>query len=148
MKVILKYSLGFLWSLNWITEKWTFLIFFYYFKLPTAFSFLTFPSLLSILFFLLYFNVMYHSVNDLWKANDSMLNFLFFSFFSETSLISETIYFFKPKEPLLLSLNIIYLIKLYISCLEALTLYISKNYFLVRYRVNFSLIFLLISFRT
>lgn len=125
--------------------KWTFLISFTVVKIQ--FRLLTFPFLLSRFFILLYLNVMYHSVIE------KQLTLCYIFYFLISSLrhplyMKVFILFFKSKGTFLLSSNSVYLAKLCMCFLEALILYIPENYFLVRCWVNFSSIFLLVSFGT
>lgn len=110
---------------------------------------LTFPSLLKELFILLYFSVMDYFVNDLWKANDSILNFLYFSFFLwNIPYIWNDLFLSSNLKPSSLPSNSMNLTKWCLSFQEAVTLSNSKNYFLMEFGVNLASIFLQVSFGT
>lgn len=151
MKTILSHSCKFMWSLWWtylgmdfshipsLKKK----------KKLTALILLTFPSLLKELFILLYFSVMDYFVNDLWKANDSILNFLYFSFFLwNIPYIWNDLFLSSNLKPSSLPSNSMNLTKWCLSFQEAVTLSNSKNYFLMEFGVNLVSIFLQVSFGT
>lgn len=150
MKTILSHSCKFMWSLWWTYLGMDFShIPSFKKKKLTALILLTFPSLLKELFILLYFSVMDYFVNDLWKANDSILNFLYFSFFLwNIPYIWNDLFLSSNLKPSSLPSNSMNLTKWCLSFQEAVTLSNSKNYFLMEFGVNLVSIFLQVSFGT